>query len=74
MKSDQKGENTFLSEISGSRIAWLILLYTVTSSAMIPGWIMNIKATKLLRQCWRFLMQALMVIPFVLHEKRTLDI
>lgn len=38
---------------------------------MIPGWIMNIKATKLMRQCWRFLMQALVVIPFLLFEKRT---
>jgi hypothetical protein len=61
----------FFAEISGSRLAWIILLYSVCNSAMIPGWIMNIKATKLMRQCWRFLMQALVVIPFLLFEKRT---
>lgn len=38
---------------------------------MIPGWIMNIKANKLLRISWRFLMQSIMVIPFVLYEYRT---
>lgn len=38
---------------------------------MIPGWIMNIKANKMLRISWRFLMQAIMVIPFVLYEYRT---
>lgn len=38
---------------------------------MIPGWIMNIKANKMLRISWRFLMQSIMVIPFVLYEYRT---
>lgn len=37
---------------------------------MIPSWIMNIKATKLLRISWRFLMQTLMIFPFVLYERR----
>ena len=38
---------------------------------MIPPWIMNIEANKLLRISWRFVLQALMIIPFVLYEKRT---
>ena len=40
---------------------------------MIPAWIMNIKATKLLRISWRFLLQAIMIIPFVLYERRKAD-
>ena len=62
---------TVFEEISGSRIAWIILLYTICSSAIVPGWIMNIKANKFLRQLWRFLMQALVVLPFVFYERRT---
>lgn len=31
---------------------------------------MSIKATKFLRKTWRFLLQALMIIPFVLYERR----
>jgi TRAP-type mannitol/chloroaromatic compound transport system permease small subunit len=69
LKSDQ--EISLFEEISGSRIAWLILLYSVTTGAMIPGWIMNIDATKYLRISWRFFMQSLMMIPFVLYEYRT---
>lgn len=69
LKSDK--DTGVLEEISGSRIAWLILLYSVSTGAMIPGWIMNIKANKLLRISWRFLMQSIMVIPFVLYEYRT---
>lgn len=38
---------------------------------MIPPWIMSIKATKLIRICWRFLLQSFMVVPFVLYERRT---
>jgi hypothetical protein len=53
--------------MSGSVLAWLILLYSVINSSVIPGWIMNIKATKLLRIAWRFLLQSLIVIPFVLY-------
>jgi len=34
---------------------------------------MNIKATKLLRISWRFLLQAIMIIPFVLYERRKAD-
>ncbi len=49
------------------------MLYSVTTGAMIPGWIMNIKANKMLRISWRFLMQSIMVIPFVLYEYRTGD-
>jgi hypothetical protein len=45
----------------------------VCNAAMIPAWIMSIKATKLLRISWRFLLQAIMVIPFVLHERRGAD-
>lgn len=37
---------------------------------MIPSWIMNIHATKLLRISWRFLMQTFMIFPFVLYEYR----
>lgn len=40
---------------------------------MIPAWIMSIKATKLLRISWRFLLQAIMIIPFVLYERRKAD-
>jgi hypothetical protein len=40
---------------------------------MIPGWIMSIQANKLLRKSWRFFMQAFMVIPFVLYERRSKD-
>lgn len=40
---------------------------------MIPGWIMNIKANKVLRISWRFFMQVFMVIPFVLYQYRTCD-
>jgi hypothetical protein len=63
---DSKDGDLF-AEISGSVLAWIILLYSVLNAAMIPAWIMNIKATKLLRISWRFLLQALMVIPFVLY-------
>lgn len=38
---------------------------------MIPGWIMNIRATKFARKAWRFLMQAIFMIPFILYEKRS---
>lgn len=58
-------------EISGSRLAWLILLWSVTTGAIIPGWIMNIPANKVLRISWRFVMQVPMMIPFVLYEYRT---
>lgn len=34
---------------------------------------MNIKANKILRISWRFFMQMIMVIPFVLYEYRTCD-
>ena len=34
---------------------------------------MSIKATKLLRISWRFLLQAIMIIPFVLYERRKAD-
>jgi TRAP-type mannitol/chloroaromatic compound transport system permease small subunit len=60
-------------QISGSRLAWVILMYSVVSGAMIPGWIMNIQANKLLKISWRFFMQSFMVIPFVLYEYRTGD-
>lgn len=48
-------------------MAWVILLYSVCNAAMIPPWIMSIKATKLLRISWRFLLQSFMVVPFVLY-------
>jgi hypothetical protein len=38
---------------------------------MIPGWIMNIGATKFVRQVWRFLMQACFMLPFMMYERRT---
>jgi hypothetical protein len=37
---------------------------------MVPSWIMNIKATKLLRISWRFLLQTFIILPFVLYERR----
>lgn len=52
-------------------MAWLILLYTVASGAIIPGWIMTIGATKFMRQAWRFLMQVFFTIPFMMYEWRT---
>lgn len=58
-------------QITGSHIAWLILLYSVTTGAMIPGWIMNIEANKYMRICWKFMLQALTIIPFVMYEYRT---
>ncbi len=51
--------------------AWLILFYSVCNSAMIPAWIMNIKANKYLRIAWRFFMQSLIMIPFAMYERRT---
>jgi len=37
---------------------------------MIPGWIMNIGANKYLRISFRFMLQMLTVVPFVLYEYR----
>jgi hypothetical protein len=62
--------NDIFAELSGSWLAWVILLYSVINSSIIPGWIMNIQATKLLRIAWRFLLQSVIVIPFVLYEYR----
>lgn len=38
-----------------------------------PGWIMNIKANKILRISWRFFMQVFMVLPFVFYQYRNCD-
>lgn len=64
-------EELFMKKISGGHLAWFILLYSVCNAAAIPPWIMSIKATKLIRISWRFLLQSFMVIPFVLYEHRT---
>lgn len=54
-------------------MAWIILFYYVCNSAIMPAWIMSIKANKILRISWRFLFQAIFMIPFVLYERRTGD-
>lgn len=38
---------------------------------MVPPWLMTIKADKLLRISWKCLFHLIMLIPFVLYEKRT---
>lgn len=58
---------TVFEELSGGHLSWIILIYSVCNAAMIPAWIMSIKATKLLRISWRFMLQAVMIIPFVLY-------
>ena len=45
----------------------------VVSSAMIPPWLMSIKANKLLRISWRCLLQLVILTPFVLFERRAAD-
>lgn len=35
-------------------VAWCILFYSAFNNAMMPPWIMNIKAEKYLRISWRF--------------------
>lgn len=59
--------------VSGGHMAWIILFYYVCNSAIMPAWIMSIKANKILRISWRFLFQAFFMIPFVLYERRTGD-
>jgi hypothetical protein len=50
-----------------SYIAWVLLLVTVLSSAMVPPWLMTIKADKLLRVSWKCFLQCFTVAPFVLY-------
>jgi len=53
--------------VSGGHLAWIVLLYSVCNAAIMPAWIMSIKANKILRISWRFLLQAIFMIPFVLY-------
>jgi hypothetical protein len=65
-------EQTFFKYMSQQHyLSWLVLLYSVISSAMIPPWLMSIKANKLLRISWRSLLQLLILFPFVLFEWRS---
>ena len=54
-------------------LSWIVLLYSVVSSAMIPPWLMSIKANMLLRISWRSLLQLLIILPFLLFERRSAD-
>jgi hypothetical protein len=57
--------------VRGGHLAWIILLYSVCNAAIMPAWIMSINANKILRISWRFMLQAIFMIPFLLYEKRT---
>jgi hypothetical protein len=63
----KSADGDIFASISGGVIAWAILFYSVINVSMIPAWIMNIQASKLLRISWRFLLQSLIIIPFILH-------
>lgn len=69
--ADMTSDELFFKKLTGGHLAWVILLYSVCNAALIPPWIMSIKATKLIRICWRFMLQACMMVPFVLYERRT---
>lgn len=58
-------------EIFGSGIGWIILIYSIVNASFFPIWIMLMKSNKFVIMTWRFLLQALIMIPFVLYEKRT---
>ncbi|EAR82509.1 transmembrane protein, putative (macronuclear) [Tetrahymena thermophila SB210] len=53
-------------------LAWFLVFYATINAACIPPWIMSIPAEKYLRIAWRFFMQAVMMIPFLLYERRNL--
>ena len=72
LRDDELREKTFFKHLSQQHyLSWVILLYSVVSSAMIPPWLMSIKADKLLRISWRCLLQLIIIIPFVLFERRS---
>lgn len=50
--------------------AWILLFYFAVNGAFIPPWILSIPAEKYLRIAWRFFMQAMLLIPFVMYEYR----
>ena len=66
-RADEMRKNTFFKYLSQQNyLSWIVLLYSVISSAMIPPWLMSIKANKLLRISWRCLLQLFILVPFVL--------
>ncbi|CAD8092366.1 unnamed protein product [Paramecium primaurelia] len=52
-------------------LAWAIIFYASFNNAMMPPWIMTIPAEKYLRIAWRFLLQGIFLIPFIMYEYRT---
>ena len=53
-------------------LAWFLVFYATINGACIPPWIMSIPAEKYMRISWRFFMQTVMMIPFLMYEKRNL--
>jgi len=53
---DEDEENIPIWAKIGKRHAWILLLFSILNSALIPTWIMNIPADKYLRITWRFFM------------------
>ena len=68
---EAKGFKNILKDISGSPISWLVLIYSLINSACFPAWILSLETNKFVALTWRFLFQSFIMIPFVLHEKRT---
>ena len=60
-----------MKDISGSPISWLVLIYSLINAACLPAWILSLETNKFVALTWRFLFQSLIMIPFVLYEKRT---
>lgn len=58
---------TIYAEISGSGIALIILIFSVANSSLITVWILTTKINKFLALTWRFIFQALLTVPFMLH-------
>ncbi|KRX00909.1 hypothetical protein PPERSA_09515 [Pseudocohnilembus persalinus] len=51
-------------------ISFLILAYFALNGSFVPPWILTIPAEKYLRVAWRFFMQGMLLLPFVMWEYR----
>ena len=64
---------SIVKEIAGEGLAWIILFYSVLNTSFITCWILSSKINKYLALTWRFIFVFLLMIPFVLYEKRTIQ-
>ncbi|CAD8202136.1 unnamed protein product [Paramecium pentaurelia] len=69
--ADDEEDDHQLYEKIPQYLAWGIIFYASFNNAMMPPWIMTIPAEKYLRIAWRFLLQGIFLIPFIMYEYRT---